>query len=366
MSRHPRRHIEWERARTVSSLGAAGLSAERWNSLAKAGTWTVFQTYEWHESWLAAYGAPLRPFLVTVRESGATVGVAPLVIEQSTSGRVARFIGDGRSDYCDVITGGRSEVTLALARALGECPDWDVLDLANVRTQSPTTSALAEYFRSRGYGVVVEDQYVCPTLLFDTGDGRAREILNRASLRRRRAFFERRGRLDFRDLRKSGQITPLLDPFFQQHIARWGGSVPSLFLEEANRRFYLELTDRLCRHDWVLFSSVELDGQPVAMHFGFDFDRRLVWYKPSFDPAFAQGSPGLVLVWHLVQAAESLGRVELDFTIGDEPFKRRFSNFVRTTKRIRVFRDSARYVLDQSRRHVVTALKRAATRMRWS
>jgi hypothetical protein len=58
------------------------------------------------------------------------------------------------------------------------------------------------------------------------------------------------------------------------------------------------------------------------------------------------------------------GRRELDFTIGDEPFKHRFTNRVRKTVQIQVYRDAARYVLELSRRGVMAAVRRASLRMR--
>jgi CelD/BcsL family acetyltransferase involved in cellulose biosynthesis len=69
-------------------------------------------------------------------------------------------------------------------------------------------------------------------------------------------------------------------------------------------------------------------------------------------------------VQHLIQHAVDTGHREFDFTIGAEPFKWRFTNFARKTVRIRVFRDPARYYLERSKRGVVSAIKRAAARMR--
>ena len=57
-------------------------------------------------------------------------------------------------------------------------------------------------------------------------------------------------------------------------------------------------------------------------------------------------------------------RRELDFTIGDEPFKRRFTNEVRKTVNVQVFRNPALYMFEKSRRGVMAAMRRVVTRMR--
>jgi CelD/BcsL family acetyltransferase involved in cellulose biosynthesis len=216
-----------------------------------------------------------------------------------------------------------------------------------------------------GFGVMVHDHFVCPTLLIQGHERAAHRILSKPSLRRRINYFERIGKLAFRDLTDAGEIDEHLGAFFEQHIARWNGpGTPSLFHDAVNQQFYRELTRQMDNAGWLLFSLVELDDRPIAMHYGFDFDEAITWYKPSFDPMFAGGSPGLVLVRHLIERAVALERRELDFTIGDEPFKRRFTNHVRKTVHIQVFRDPARYVFERSRHGVMAAVRRAAARMR--
>jgi CelD/BcsL family acetyltransferase involved in cellulose biosynthesis len=351
--------------RFASSFGKTGLDARGWNALARLGTNTVFQTYEWQSSWWAAYGGRFEPLFITVTNGASTCGVAPLIVEQGVSGRVVRFIGDGRADYCDVLAGNNWGTVARIVAGLKDYGDWDVLDLTNVPSQSGTVGMLKALCEDAGFGVMVHDYFTCPTLLIHGHEHAAERILSKPSLRRRINYFERIGRLTIRDLTAASDVAPCLEGFFAQHVTRWQAhNTPSLFNDPVNQTFYRELTDRMGGTGWLLFSSVELEGRPIAMHFGFDYDDGIIWYKPSFDPAFAAGSPGLVLVRHLIHRALREGRRELDFTIGDEPFKRRFTNHVRKTVHIQVYRDPARYLLERSRRGVMAAVRRAAARMR--
>jgi CelD/BcsL family acetyltransferase involved in cellulose biosynthesis len=345
--------------RAVSTLEATGLDERSWNALASRGTNTVFQTHQWHQSWLSAYGHQYQPLLVVVDRGGAVAGVAPLVIEHTSQGRIARFIGDGRADYSDVLAANDADVVAAMCRGLNYNKDWDVLDLKNVPGESATIEFIRSACRDAGYRVIVRDQFVCPTLLVRGHEHSAQAILSKPTLRRRVNRLRQMGKLSCRDLTRADDVLPLLDRFFDQHVMRWGATAtPSLFCEAANRAFYRELTMRLDGTDWLLFSMVELDDAPIAIHYGFDFNDALIWYKPSFDPAFASRSPGLVMVHHLIGRAVEYNRREFDFTVGGEPFKLRFTNFARNTVQLQVFRDPARYAYERSKRGVLDAYRR--------
>jgi len=350
----------------VSTFAETGLDERSWNALADRGTNFVFQTYQWNRSWLSAYGDQCEPLFVVVANGSSTVGVAPLVVEQtSTQGRVARFLGDGRSDYCDLLAANDWNTVAAMVRGLRDYGRWDVLDLKNVPAQSQSVEMIREICRAAGFPVIVRDHFVCPTLLIRGHEAAALKILNKPALRRRENSLERMGHLVCRDLTAASDVEPYLDRFFGQHITRWGSSsTPSLFCEASNRLFYRELTARLDRTGWLLFSVIELDEHPIAIHYGFDHQDSQFWYKPSFDPAFASKSPGLMLVRHLIRRAINQGRREFDFTVGDEPFKKRFTNFERKTVQIQVFKDPARYAFEHSKHKVISAMRRMAASLR--
>lgn len=95
------------------------------------------------------------------------------------------------------------------------------------------------------------------------------------------------------------------------------------------------------------------------MHYGFDYDGVVTWYKPSFDPAFAAHSPGLALLRQLIGYALTNGRRELDFTWGAEPFKARFTNHSRRLVRLQVFRGSLHHKLALANRSLRALARRA-------
>jgi CelD/BcsL family acetyltransferase involved in cellulose biosynthesis len=303
---------------------------------------------------------------VTVSDGQNTVGVAPLYGERTAAGnRVMRFMGEGRADYCDLLAGASQETVAAMVRVLSDYPDWDLVDLGGIPSESATVPALKARCEAAGLRVMVRDESICPSLVLRGHEASVRELINKPSLRRRQRNLERCGRLEFLDLRSAADVEPQLEQFFDQHTARWRmTSAPSLFHDNANRAFYRELTSRLDLTGWLLFTAIRFEDRPIAYHYGFDYNDVLLYYKPSFDPALAARSPGLVLVRHLIARALESGRRELDFTIGDEPFKQRFTNTMRKTVKVQIFRNQALYFFERSRRGVLSAMRRAVTKMR--
>lgn len=340
-------------ASVVKTLDEVGLDERGWNSLvACSDTNSVFQTHQWTRSWWTTFAAQYEPVFVRVSDASEVVGVAPLVIKRDgVRTRVIRFLGDSRADYCDFLT--RADKRSVLAEILRTVfrRGWDVLELNNIPAHSRTVQIVREICRADGYRTLAEEQFICPTLLIEGHEDQAREIYNKPSLRRRENFLRRNGRLVCRHLTAIGDIEPYLDRFFDQHVARWKNSrSPSLFTDERNRTFYRELTPILAAEGWVVFSIVEFNDCPIAFHYGFDYGGTMIWYKPSFDVLHASRSPGLVMVRQLIGYALEQKRRELDFTIGDEAFKARFTNSTRKTVSIRVYKNLLRFILDSSMR----------------
>jgi len=347
--------------RLVSSFGEVGVDETQWNRLAAcSSTNTVFQTHQWASSWLAAFGQEHEPRVLIATNSRGVAGIAPLVARRGHSqDGVLRFVGDGRADYSDFLADAREPgVTGALLGALLGERSWDIIELNNVPELSDTVRVVQASCRKAGFRVLTVEQFVCPTLLLDGRDDLATRIINKPSLRRRENYFRRRGRLVCRHLTSLSEIEPHLERFFAQHVARWAASPsPSLFVNERNRVFYRELAARLSPQGWLLFSVLEFDDQPIAFHFGFDYCGSVIWYKPSFDLSYAAGSPGLVLVRELISYALRHDRRELDFTVGAEPFKARFTNATRRTLGLRIYRSTARFAAAYSRRLLFQGVK---------
>lgn len=338
----------------ASSIDSLKLDEQAWNALAAGSpTNSIFQTYQWVSSWEKSYKGQHELLYLSVSDPSGVVGVAPLMIMKGDlNKRIIKFLGDGRADYCDFLLAGDRHTALErIFDGVNDAQDrWDVIELNSIPSESPTIAKVQDICRRSGYYVLQRQLYSCPTLIIKEHEAEAVKICNKASLRRRLNYFQRTGSLTFKTV-VGRDVLPYLNGFFEQHIGRWAGtSTPSLFLEGPNRAFYQELALAMSDKEWLALSLVEFNGRPLAMHLGFDYNGRFLWYKPSFDRVYARHSPGLVMLRYLIGYAIEHERGEFDFTIGDEPFKTRFANTVRTTTQFQIFRDPLSLALAWSRR----------------
>lgn len=299
-------------------LGAVGRSA--WSQLEqRAPEATVFQSWWWLSAWWTTWGTG-RPLVLSVREAGVLVGAGAFYIDRD---RRLAFIGEEHADYGDVLAAeDRPDVVHALVRALWDRRGrWRRMELKDVRVPGSLAREL------HGLGAVRGAPVPCPRVDFAVRP--VAQLLAKDSLRRHERKLAAAARLEFLHGDSAAEISPWLAAFFAQHQARWASTpTPSLFDEPRNREFYSELAQTAEPGGSLLFSAVLSEGQPVAMHFGLRSRTDLLWYKPTFDPAYAASGPGEVLLAELLRRAERESCAGLDFTRGDEAFKLRFATEV--------------------------------------
>lgn len=318
----------------VHKLDALPVSRDTWNALAQLSeTNTIFQTYEWIKSWcdVFAQDAPLRILLFYAGEQ--LVGIAPLMIDAGGEGdRTLRFVGDTHADYCDILTGPHKRAVIGqLLNVLAEQRgDWDCLSLLNLPAGSTTLALLQELAPQHRLHLVLRGRVACPTIQLSDVADHGSAILAKQSLKRPYNYFRRQGNLQARHVVDFPTAEALFPLFFQQHIERWSATrTPSLFARDRNRAFYLKLLHELHPTGWLRFTVIELDERPIAFHMGFAYAGSFIWYKPAFDIRLRKHSPGALLLRFLLQQAIQEKCLEFDFTVGNEPFKRRYANAVR-------------------------------------
>jgi CelD/BcsL family acetyltransferase involved in cellulose biosynthesis len=336
------------RVELVTRRSDIPLDAERWNALVAANeTNTIFQTYEWFDAWWQAFGARSQLFFLVVRDGDEIVGFASLMRRRSAFGwRQLEFAGTGNADYQDFVLPRDKPRALAAICAFLHATwlRWDRLALANVPGQSSTLALLTAAARDSGLRIVDEVHMPCPALSFEPDAGQARHMIEKYSVRRPLNWFRKHGKVVFRHVSSVEEINSLLPTFFDQHRRRWANvGKPSLFSDERQTRFYELLAPKLHARGWLQFSVVELDGAPIAFHYGFDYGGCVTWYKPAFAVQYAEHSPGLLLTRQLIEDCLARSRRELDFTIGDEAFKTRFASKWRFNVYLSVYHGSISY-----------------------
>jgi CelD/BcsL family acetyltransferase involved in cellulose biosynthesis len=144
---------------------------------------------------------------------------------------------------------------------------------------------------------------------------------DRHEMRRKRRRLSETGEWKIRRAHELGWESDLAT-FFEFH--RQAPGEKAGFFTEARERFFRRLAADLFLMGLARLDMLDLDGEPVACTFSYDFRDTLALYNSSFRPDLAKLAPGMVLVGSLIEQSIAESKRSFDFLRGDEAYKKRF------------------------------------------
>ncbi len=96
------------------------------------------------------------------------------------------------------------------------------------------------------------------------------------------------------------------------------------FSHTARASFFSALGAAFANHGLLRVVVLSLDGEPLAVDFGFSRHGTWSLYNMSFARDRSELSPGMVLVGETIRLAAEEGCTTFDFLRGREPYKYRF------------------------------------------
>jgi CelD/BcsL family acetyltransferase involved in cellulose biosynthesis len=313
----------------VTDFGALEAIAGEWHRLwAGSPDSEIFQSFGWARAYWKAFDDELSLFAPVVYRGSSIVGILPLAIKRNR----LQFADSTFSDYNDIICADEfaAEVIRAAFEGLLRArKHWDDCVLENVPAHSrlirhlPDLGLFTKHFRTAF-------RCPCPTIVLEGDAALAKKLACKKSLRRHERQLLKVGDLEFRHIECREEIGRYFELFSRQHIARRAiAGDRSHYLEPRTRKFFQTLVDELDPRTLLRFSVLALNERPVAFHFGFEVNRKLLIYQPTFDIDYWDFSPGEVLLRNLLLYAHERKLSEVDMTRGGEPYKDRFATDIR-------------------------------------
>jgi CelD/BcsL family acetyltransferase involved in cellulose biosynthesis len=311
--------------RILNGFDDPSFGRDDWEKLLHSGeTNTVFLTWEWQRVWWEVFGQG-QLLLVVAEQQGEPVALAPFY----TDAGMIYFIGSGFESYHLDFIGetSDSEVLEALLETARDfVPNFVGFKFYFVADHAPTRRRLEAAAAKLGFESYEQWDVTAMTMDLLTDPVAARAATRKKSLVRHENFFKREGTLKVEHFREAAAVRPQLAEFFAQHITRWAGTdSPSLFLASAGRTFFERWMEMASERGWLRFTRVEWSGTPIAFHFGFNYQGRFIWYKPTFAIEVARHSPGEVLLRQVLLGAIEEGARLFDLGTGDDEYKFRFA-----------------------------------------
>jgi len=319
----------------------------------------AFQTITWIETWHTHLGrsAGVRPVLVAVTDQvGERLMFLPLGLETRFGARVLTWLGGRATDYHGPLLGAawahlgdRIDMKALWAEIRRHLPKFDAV---HFEKQPATIAGFSNPFLA--LGMDGEPHWASAGRLGSSWEEyyrSRRKNKTRKSIRNRWCDLNNLGSVELvMDVREPEHIDRVMDALAtmkEEKIAMIGGR--SLFSTPGVMDFYRDMLKGQGQrggqrggqqgHARVMLSSIELDGQVIAAHWGVLHERRLYSMLPSYDGAYAGFSPGIHLMIAIMEWCCESGIDVFDFTLGEEAYKEKWANeTLCLTNRVRLHR----------------------------
>ena len=318
--------------------------AENWRLLCAASPRaTVFQTWEWVSAWWKFNRQNKRFLGIVFSENGQTIGFAALYFDKgSPVFRTARFVGNGGSDYLDLLAlpGFEGVVSAAFAGFLWENRRrWDWVDLQQVKPEGVAAGMTQTQNAGRLKAAFWQGE-TCPYLPLPADWETFRKGLKK-KLRSNVGYYERALEkqyvVEYR-VADAKTLADDLDAFFNLHQRRWNKRwLPGAFASRRARKWHEAAAQNLLQAGMLRLHTLALDGQTEAALYCFQKGAVCSYYLGGFEPTLARLSLGTVLTARAIRhAIEADGAAEFDFLRGNEPYKYKWGALDRYNRRVSI------------------------------
>jgi CelD/BcsL family acetyltransferase involved in cellulose biosynthesis len=326
----------------LRSIGEVQAIAAEWQALLdRSERPEIFSCCDWLTAWWEVFGQDLgcRLLVIGVRQEGALVGLAPLVVQPVRAlggGRINRlgFMGGGEaepdevcSDFPDLIAARGYEAAVGAEvwrRLLQEGPAWDEGRWKNLLE----SSTICRYWRpiARDGGLSVEAQPTGERFFVDLSqadfgaylDGLSKNKKKRILYYRRR--MEKEGGLQRQRVTTAEEIPTFLGEIARLNRQRQGEKGELSAWQSAKfREFHLRVAPRLLARGWLDLRVWRKEGRCVAAIYNMVYGGTIYYYQSGFDTAaFGNVSPGLLTLSEVIEWGFEQRLQRFDFLVGNE------------------------------------------------
>lgn len=331
--------------------------AQDWRILCdESGDEEVFYRPEWAQAYLQAFDPKAEVVLISAWAGARLRGVLPLVLRRSVmSGlpivqlTLPANVHSLRASLT-VCPGQEGQAALkAIWQAAKDLPRWDVIDVANAVNGSALDRlvALAQKDGCRtarkrtsqtlylpiAASTLTSDKAAQPPWLAGT------RPKFRSHLRRARRQLEEQGTLALKHY--STADPEALKKFYTLEASGWKGEEgTAIKCDPRTRRFYDSVAQAAARDGYLSLDFLELNGKPIAGHFGFNLRGRYFLAKAGYDESFRRHGPGQLLVNEILSQTPERGLREFDFVGPATWDESRWASARRTNYRVFIFRNN--------------------------
>ena len=329
--------------------------APEWRRLCdESGDEEVFYRPEWAQAYLQAFEPKADVVMISAWAGERLRGILPLVRRRTfvscfpvVTLAIPANVHSLRASLT-VCPGMEGHLVLhAFLQAIRELPRWDLIDVANVVEDSGLDRLVV---LARTYGYRTAQKRTSQTLFLPIGASSADKSAQppwlagtrpkfRSHLRRAKRQLEEQGTLEIKHY--SAANPEALEKFYALEASGWKGAEgTAIQCDPRTRQFYDSVAQAAARDGYLSLDFLELNGKPIAGHFGFNLRGRYFLAKAGYDEAFRRHGPGQLLVNEILAQTPQRGLREFDFVGPATWDESRWASARRTNYRVFIFRKS--------------------------
>jgi CelD/BcsL family acetyltransferase involved in cellulose biosynthesis len=230
------------------------------------------------------------------------------------------------ADYTGLILSQRdTECVQSLLKHLFTYDDWDFLQIYDVRGDSAIPGLLRKMSESVPRFDLIEGRS-CPYITLPSSVDTLMQKLGR-KFRHNLRWYRRKlqkdcGHIELKRYDQFGSVAETMNIFFQLHQERWKDlGLPGVFATQEMRGFYTDVAMLFANKGWLGLYLLTTNDEPIAVQYGFEYERRMYNALGGFDPAYAKYSVGNLICLGVIERSIDRGLEEYDFMKGGEAYK---------------------------------------------
>ncbi|MCA1778318.1 MAG: GNAT family N-acetyltransferase [Xanthomonadaceae bacterium] len=212
--------------------------------------------------------------------------------------------------------------------------EWDIFELPRLLSKSPTLECLSEQADADGIRFGLWQAEVSPFIDLRTNWNRYladRSKGFRRDIRRKRWRLKHLGHSALEIVADPYEMPAALEAACAIEADGWKGQRGSAMQSIANvLQFYKQMVEGMSKRGMLRLHFLTLDGERIAFDLSIEVGKSIYSLKSGFRDAQAAASPGLMLLYLIVQHYMAHGKQEIDLLGEEDHFKRHWTRTARS------------------------------------
>ena len=306
---------------------------EHWQNLEQESCGYCFQSYDWFENWTNTFRISNNKHslcIVVVFFKSKVLCIFPLEIERNFNLSILKWAGGDQADYCGPILSKTFSINKEQFVSLWEkiIESISAVDIVYLCKQPEYVEDMQNPFvlHLKNY----RDSNIYHILLPKTWKEYTNSILKKNFLLqnlRKKKQLKKLGNLKFRIATTKVDKDKFIDSLIDQKNKRLSSFGHKDVFKLKNLNFYKEFENKQLRKIKTHVSSLILNDELIAIHWGVIYNNRFYYLLLSMKEGnLGRYSPGRLLISLLVRWSISKKLKIFDFTLGEENYKKNWSN----------------------------------------